>query len=92
MNNLAPNKIYKFQAILTCDKGGIKFSTKIYRGEKKDERILYIIMQSDFQYKDFLTVFNIPISLWVQNGTHLFHKNTSTLVDKNGKRLCIKVS
>ncbi|KAL3126319.1 hypothetical protein CHM_8g990 [Cryptosporidium hominis] len=47
-------------------------------------------MQSDFQYKDFLTVFNIPISLWVQNGTHLFHKNTSTLVDKNGKRLCIK--
>lgn len=49
-------------------------------------------MQSDFQYKDLLTVFNIPISLWVQNGTHLFHKNTSTLVDKNGKRLCIKVS
>ncbi|OII72588.1 uncharacterized protein cubi_03324 [Cryptosporidium ubiquitum] len=47
-------------------------------------------MQGGFQHRDFLTVFNIPISLWIQNGTHLFHKNTQTLIDKTGKRLCIK--
>lgn len=44
-----------------------------------------------FHHRDISTVFNIPISLWVQNETHLFHKNAQTLVDKTGKRLCIKV-
>ncbi|KAJ1612704.1 hypothetical protein OJ253_476 [Cryptosporidium canis] len=48
------------------------------------------MMHSGFQNRDILTSLNIPISLWIENGTHLFHKNTPTLVDKSGKSLCMK--